>query len=69
MMSYVKNTGLAAGALVALLTGGGLIAVIFDAISWSDLGDWVLKAVLVAVVLVVVSGVIGAISSAAGNKK
>lgn len=68
VLKSVKNASLAAVGLLAIFVGGGVIAVVFKAITWEDLGDWTLKAVLVAIVAVLVSAVVGLVVSSATKK-
>lgn len=68
-LKFVKNTSLLAMGLLAVFVGGGVVAVVFKAITWDQLGDWTLKAVLVSLVVVAVSAVVGMTAEIASSKK
>ena len=68
LVSFTKNTTLAAFGLLALFVGFGAIAVVFGATSWQVLGDWTLKAVIIAAIIVVISAISGFIVSVATPK-
>ncbi|MGI6612227.1 MAG: hypothetical protein ACOX0Z_01460 [Candidatus Nanosyncoccaceae bacterium] len=67
-LKYIRNASLAAIGVLALFIGAGVIAIILDKVTWQQLGDWTLKAVLIAIVGVVISGVLGIITPAKEDK-
>ena len=63
-----KNTALVVAGLLAVFVSLGVIAVIFEGLTWQVLGDWTLKGALVGIVVVALGAIIGAIGAATGNK-
>lgn len=71
-VSYTKNTGLGVVAMLALFAAAGVVGVILNMTTWEQLGDWMAKAALLGLVLVVVGAIAGMIAGAvagSGEKK
>lgn len=65
---FVRNTSLMSVALLAVFAAVGAVAVILDALTWDILADWLLKAALIAVVVIVLSGILGVVGGAFDSK-
>lgn len=68
-LAYTKNVALAIVGFLVLFAGIGAIMVVLDAATWEELGDWTLKAVLVAAIIFIISGVSSLIVGALTKKQ
>ena len=68
VMNMMKNAALVIVGFLALFVAAGAIAVVVDAATWDQLGDWTLKAVLVGLIVFAFTAVISVISNISGKK-
>jgi hypothetical protein len=54
-VAYIKNVALAIVGFLVLFVAVGAITVVLNGATWDQLGDWSLKAVLVAAILFVLN--------------
>ena len=63
---YIKNVSVVLLAALALFVAAGAISVVLNATTWETLGDWSLKALIVAAILLagnlIVAFLLGAVS-------
>lgn len=67
MLQYTKSTGLFTLMVLAILVAGGVIAVVVNAATWEQFSDWMTKALIVGLVVVVLGAVIGALAGMFGS--
>lgn len=66
-LAYIKNTALLLIGLLVLFIAVGAITVVFEAATWTELGDWSVKALAIAAILFIFN-VIGSLLVAAIKK-
>ena len=56
-VSYIKTITLSLLGLLVLFAGIGAILVVLGQATWAELGDWTLKAAIIAVVVLAINAV------------
>ena len=58
-ITYIRNVAAGLIAMLVIFVGAGAIAVVLGALSWDELADWSVKAVLIAGIVLIVNAVGG----------